>query len=251
MSFLREVWRHTLSCCSQTSFGLVEYRPIICHVWSWIDWPNAQWLQVSTWLIRNSQIVSPQLKESSQRNSILAEVSFILPHYRAGSSDFIQTAKYSLSLSLIDDLLRWRYWEFPRIPSGGVYLWYGIDEHQQNVNRSGSNTHTSQTLWLTSLVLLSTSRCSQAPLQLGKVFSEFARTFSGAHKRTWSDGGAFKMLSELTCRTVKFLSSWDLCATLQETWCRILTEVVHMVPKPQAISSIIFVFVTVTRFATS
>jgi len=46
-------------------------------------------------------------------------------------------------------------------------------------------------------------------------------------------------------------SSWNLCAALQETWCHILTAVVHTVPQPQFIWSIIFIFVTVKRFATS
>jgi len=36
--------------------------------------------------------------------------------------------------------------------------------HQQSVNRSGSHMQTSQTLWLPLPVLLSTSRCSHAPL---------------------------------------------------------------------------------------
>jgi len=62
-----------------------------------------------------------------------------------------------------------------------------------------------------------------------------------------------------------FESSGDLCAGLQETsraaetsaqalretWCHILTAVDLRVPQPQGISFIIFVFVTVTRFATS
>jgi len=86
------------------------------------------------------------------------------------------------------------------------------DLHQQNVNRSGINMQTSLTLRSTSAVLLSPSRCSEAPLELSKVFSDSARAFSGASKRTCSDGGAFRMLQELTCRIVKFWSSWDLCA---------------------------------------
>jgi len=40
--------------------------------------------------------------------------------------------------------------------SGALHLW--------NVNRSGSNTQFSQTLWVTSPLLSSTSRCSQTPL---------------------------------------------------------------------------------------
>jgi len=48
-----------------------------------------------------------------------------------------------------------------------------------------------------------------------------------------------------------FRSSWDLRRTLQETWWGILTAVILSVPYTQGISSIIVVFVTVTRFATS
>jgi hypothetical protein len=55
--------------------------------------------------------------------------------------------------------------------------------HQQNVNRSGSHTQTSQTLRSTAPVLLSTSRCSQAPLELSKVLSDSTRAFSGAPSR--------------------------------------------------------------------
>jgi len=91
----------------------------------------------------------------------------------------------------------------------------------------------SQTLRATSPVLLSTSRCSQTPLELSKVLSDSARAFSGALESTWSYGGAFRMLWDLTYRIVKFWSSWDLCADLQKTsreaetaaqLCRILPE---------------------------
>jgi len=68
------------------------------------------------------------------------------------------------------------------------------------------------------------------------------------------------------CRSAgDFKSSWDHSTGLQETsraaetsaqalretWCHILTPVVLGVPQPQGISSVIFVFATVTRFATS
>ena len=72
--------------------------------------------------------------------------------------------------------------------------------HQQNVNQSGSHTQTSQTLRSTAPVLLSTSRCSQAPLELSKVLWDSTREFSGAPSRI-----------------VKFWSCWDLCAGLRET----------------------------------
>ena len=54
--------------------------------------------------------------------------------------------------------------------------------HQQNVNRFGSNTQSSQTLRATSPVLLSTSRCSKTPLELSKVLSDSARAFSGCYE---------------------------------------------------------------------
>ena len=79
--------------------------------------------------------------------------------------------------------------------------------HQQNVNRSGSHTQTSQTPRLPSAVLLSTSRCSQAPLELSSVLSDSARAFSGASESTCSYGGAFRTIRDLTIRIVKFWSS--------------------------------------------
>jgi hypothetical protein len=79
--------------------------------------------------------------------------------------------------------------------------------HQQNVNRSGSHTQTSQILRSTSPVLPSDSRCSQAPLDLSKVLSDSERAFSGAPESTCSYGGAFKMLRDLTFRIVIFWSS--------------------------------------------
>ena len=66
--------------------------------------------------------------------------------------------------------------------------------HQQNVNRFGSNTQSSQILWVTSPVLLITSRCSQTPLELSKVLSDSPRAFSGVPESTCSYGGAFSML---------------------------------------------------------
>jgi len=65
---------------------------------------------------------------------------------------------------------------------------YGLKQaprlHQQNVNRSGSHTQTSQILRLTSPVLPITARCSQALLELSKVLSDSARAFSGAPEST-------------------------------------------------------------------
>jgi len=102
--------------------------------------------------------------------------------------------------------------------------------HQQNVNRSGSHMQTSQTLFLPSPVLLCTSRCTQAPLELCKVLSDSARAFSGAPESTCSYGGAFRTLRDMTISIVKFWSSWGCYAALRETWCRILKAVVLRVP---------------------
>jgi len=101
---------------------------------------------------------------------------------------------------------------------------------QQNVNWSGSHTQTSQTLPLPSPELLSTSRCSQAPLELCNVLSDSARVFSAASESTCSYGGAFRTLHDLTIWIVKFWRSRDRCAALRETWCRIFNAVVLRVP---------------------
>jgi len=66
-------------------------------------------------------------------------------------------------------------------------------------------------------VLLSTSKCSQTPLELRKVQSDSARAFSNVTDSTCRYGGAFRMLQDLTYRIGKFWSSWDLCADLGET----------------------------------
>jgi len=110
----------------------------------------------------------------------------------------------------------------------GIILAMELDMawHQQNVNWTGSHAQSCQTLWATSPVLLYTSRCSQTPLELSKVLWDCARAFSSAPESTWSYGGAFRMLRDLTYRIVKFWSSWNPCTALQETWCRILKAVV-------------------------
>ena len=89
--------------------------------------------------------------------------------------------------------------------------------HQQNLNQSSTITPSSQTLRVTSPVLLSTSRCSQTPLELSKVISYSERAFSGAPESTSNYGGAFRMLWEFANRIVEFFSSWDLRADLWET----------------------------------
>jgi len=110
------------------------------------------------------------------------------------------------------------------VKGGWPFDWFSISwrskiiwEHQNKVNESGSNTQSSQTLRATSPVLPSTSRCSQTPLELSKVLWDWVRAFSGAPESTWSYGGAFKMLWDLTYRRVKFRNSGDLCADLRET----------------------------------
>jgi hypothetical protein len=116
------------------------------------------------------------------------------------------------------------------------YYYYNISaKHQQNVNRAGTYTQTSETLGATSPVLLSTSRCSQATLELSKVISDSAKAFSGVPESTCSDGGTFRMLRYLTIRRVKFWNRRDRCSALQGTWYRILIGVV--VRYLQALSS--------------
>jgi len=139
--------------------------------------------------------------------------------------------------------------------------WVGL--HQQNANWSGRDMQTCQTLRVTSPVLLSTSRCSQAPLELSDVPSDYARDFSGAPESTCCDGGAFRMQQDLTYRIVKFQRYWDLCAGLRET-SRAAETAAQLSERLGAIFSqewfldnhkafcfIIFVFVTLTRFPTS
>ena len=89
--------------------------------------------------------------------------------------------------------------------------------HQQNVNHSGSNMQSSQTLRVTSPALLSTSRCPQTPLELSNVLSDSARAFSGTSESSRSYGGALRMIRDLTYRMVKFWSYWDLCTDWRET----------------------------------
>jgi len=65
-------------------------------------------------------------------------------------------------------------------------VWKSKALHQQIVNWYRSSTQSSQTLWATSPVLLSTSSCSQTPLELNKVLTESAWAFSGAPESTCS-----------------------------------------------------------------
>jgi len=88
---------------------------------------------------------------------------------------------------------------------------------QQNVKQYRIDRHTLQTLWLCVLVLLSISRCLQAPLEFSKVLSDAKRAFSGVPESSCSYRGVFRMLWYLTYRIVKFWCSCDLCADLPET----------------------------------
>ena len=99
-----------------------------------------------------------------------------------------------------------------------------LQVHQQNVNRSGSNKQSSQTLWASSPVLLSIFRCSQTPLELSKVLSDCARACSGAPESTCSYGGALRILRALTYRIEKFGISGDLCTDLWQTLTAALGE---------------------------
>ena len=143
--------------------------------------------------------------------------------------------------------------------------------HQQNVNRSGSNMQSSQTLCITSPVLLSISRCSQTPLELSGVLSDCARALSSASENTCSYGGAFRMLRDLIYRTVKVWSFSDLCTDVREISGAALRELSRAAASTaqhcrrlgaifsqpwflynhRAFHLIIFVFVPVARFATS
>jgi len=58
--------------------------------------------------------------------------------------------------------------------------------YQQNVNRFGSHTTSPQALQVTSPVLLSTSRCSETPLELSNVLTDSTRALSGTPESTCS-----------------------------------------------------------------
>jgi len=89
--------------------------------------------------------------------------------------------------------------------------------------------------------------------------TDSARAFSDAPGITRSYGCAFRMLRDLTIRVAKFWRGWEYRAGLwetsreppRETWGRIPNTVVRRVRYAHGMLSIIFVFVTVTRFATS
>jgi len=82
---------------------------------------------------------------------------------------------------------------FARFPTFDAY--HG---HQQNVNRFPNDSQSSQTLHATSPVFISTSICSQTPLELRKLLSDSTRGFLSFLESTCSYGGAFWMLWDLT-----------------------------------------------------
>jgi hypothetical protein len=143
-------------------------------------------------------------------------------------------------------------------------LWLREDgEHQPNIDRSESQMQTSQTLCTTSPVLICTSRCSQATLELSNVLSDSARAFSGVPESACSYGGGFRMLPDLTYRRIKCWRYWDLSADPQETsrtaeTTSLLCMRLGAIRSPEllldnhkAFRLIIFVFATITRFGTS
>jgi len=81
----------------------------------------------------------------------------------------------------ISDLLVGTCWTLSRhIDKYQSLLAVIILVHQQNVKQSGSHMQSSETLQSTSPLLLYTSKCYQAPLELSKVLTAAARTFTGA-----------------------------------------------------------------------
>jgi len=117
--------------------------------------------------------------------------------------------------------------------------------HQQNVNWSGRNTDSSRTLQATSPVLLSISRCAQTFLELSKALSDSARAFSGCYEIwliEYSNFGAPE-------------TSAQICWRLWEKLRPLFSTAGHLAPDSHSsscdITTMHFVFVTVTRFATS
>ena len=78
-------------------------------------------------------------------------------------------------------MLYYMQWNIPNIRPP-----FCVFSHQQNLNQSRSHMQTSQTLWLTSPILLSNARHSQAPLELSKVLWNSARACWGAAASTCS-----------------------------------------------------------------
>jgi hypothetical protein len=74
-----------------------------------------------------------------------------------------------------------------------------------------------QTLRVTSPVLLSISRCSQTPLEPSTVLSDSAQELSGASENTCSYGHVYRMLRDLLYKIGNFGRSRDLCTDLWQT----------------------------------
>jgi hypothetical protein len=75
----------------------------------------------------------------------------------------------------------------------------------------------SQSLQLISPALLSTFRYSHDSVEWCKVLSDSLWAISGTPETTWSYGGAFWMLPDLTDTIVKFCSCCDICRAQQDT----------------------------------
>jgi len=108
-----------------------------------------------------------------------SDCSFAVSSHSVGNYPMVN--KHSGIVVNCDHTLEWVHWV-----------------HQKIENQSGSLTQTSHTLRLPSPVLLSTSRCSLATLEICKVLSDSARAFSGALESICSDGGEFRALEDLT-----------------------------------------------------
>ena len=164
----------------------IQMRPLTFHACYYCVW-NSQscniWNMVKTYW--------PNLSYSS-----LTPYSSLFPLH-GWSSTLLQ--QFALSSMLVKSIRKWLVWHskpgalcFPDPPCPGPAL------YQQNINRSRGNIQSSQTLRVTSPVLLSTSRCSHTPLELKTVISDLAPAFSSAPDSSCSYGGAFKMLQDVT-----------------------------------------------------
>jgi len=123
-------------------------------------------------------------------------------------------------------------------PFSNLGVWF-LTQTSSAKCKSVRKPHTiSQTLLYPSPVLLSTSRCSRAPLELCNVLSDYARAFSGAPESTCCYGCAFRTLRDLTITIVKCWSGWNLRTALWETWCHILNAVFLRVQSKHGMSSI-------------
>jgi len=75
----------------------------------------------------------------------------------------------------------------------------------------------SQTLQSISSVCSNTARCSQTPLELSKVLANSGRGSPGAPRSTCQYACAFRMLQDMTYKSVRDWSNWDPCTGLRGT----------------------------------